>query len=151
MKNRPLASFRSYLIASLILLLTGWGIFSYALFMLKPVVGARWLLFFGETLGLTALALPAAWFLNLRFPSDPPAGEGVIVRQAIWLGIYGTLITWLQQERLVNLITAVGLAGGLAAIEYLIRMRERAKWQPAIPLKKVVVEEDPFEDGQPEE
>jgi hypothetical protein len=70
------------------------------------------------------------WFLNLRFPSAPPAGSAVIVRQAIWVGVYGALLTWLQQERLVTVWTGLGLATGLVAIEYLVRMRENARWQP---------------------
>jgi hypothetical protein len=68
--------------------------------------------------------------LNLRFPSNPPAGVSVILRQAAWVGVYGSLLTWLQQERLVTIWTGLGLAIGLVAIEYLIRMRENARWQP---------------------
>jgi hypothetical protein len=107
-------------------------------------VWARWLLFFGATLGLTGLALPVTWFLNLRFPSEPPAGPYVIVRQAIWVGIYGSVLAWLQQVRLVTIWTGVGLAFGLVAIEYLVRMREKARWQPKpVPDEKPPVEEKP--------
>ena len=74
--------------------------------------------------------MPVIWFLNLRFPSEPPAGSTVIVRQAIWVGVYGVLLVWLQQARLVTLWIGLGLALGLVAIEYLIRMREKARWQP---------------------
>jgi hypothetical protein len=126
----PIDSFRPYLASAIVLFVVGWGTVALAIFALTPTVWARWLLFFGGTLGLTGLALPAAWFLNLRFASDPPAGMTVILRQAIWAGVYGALLVWLQQERLVSLWTALGLAAGLAAIEYLIRMREQARWRP---------------------
>jgi hypothetical protein len=132
MDGPPAASFRPFLASALVLFVFGWGAVALAIFALTPTVWARWLLYFGGTLGLTGLALPAAWFLNLRFRSDPPAGLTVILRQAIWVGVYGALLVWLQQERLVSIWTALGLVIGLAAIEYLVRMRERARWRPAV-------------------
>ncbi len=133
MEPRTNFSFRPYIASTISLLVLGWGSAAFAVLELTPTVWARWLLFFGGTLGLIGLALPAAWFLNLRFPSSPPAGAAVIVRQATWVGVYGALLTWLQQERLVTLWTGLGLAAGLVAIEYLIRMRENARWQPSTP------------------
>lgn len=123
-------SFRLYLPSSLFMILVGLGSAITAVVAFPPTVWARWLLFFGGTLGLTGLALPATWFLNLRFPSEPPAEAAVVVRQAIWFGVYGALLIWLQQERLVSLWSGFGLAGSLIAIEYLIRMRERSRWAP---------------------
>lgn len=122
--------FRPFLVPTLALTVIGWTIAAAAIFLLTPTVWARWLLFFGGILGLTGLSLPAAWFLNLRFPSVPPAGPSIVVRQAAWVGVFGALLTWLQQERLVSIWSAVGLAMGLIAIEYFIRMREKARWQP---------------------
>jgi hypothetical protein len=142
MEPRPNSSFLPYLASTISLLILGFGTGAIAIFALTPTVWARWLLFFGGTLGLTGLALPATWFLNLRFPSEPPAGSYVIVRQAIWVGVYGVVLTWLQQVRLVTIWTSLGLALGLVAIEYLIRMREKARWQP----KPTPVETTPVED-----
>lgn len=133
MERRPDLSFRPYLASALVLFILGWGIAAFSVVQFAPTVWARWLVFFGGTLGLVGLALPVMWFLNLRFPSKPLVGAGVIMRQAIWVGVYGALLAWLQQERLVSLWTALGLAVGLIAIEYLIRMRENARWQPATP------------------
>ena len=130
METRPNSSFLPYLASAICLIFLGVGTAATAIIVLTPTVWARWLLFFGGTLGLTGLALPVTWFLNLRFPSDPPAGPYVVVRQAIWVGVYGIVLAWLQQVRLVTLWTGVGLALGLIAIEYLVRMRERARWQP---------------------
>ena len=130
MEPRPKTSFTPYLASAISLFVIGWGAAAFAVLTLTPTVWARWLLFFGATLGLTGLAMPVTWFLNLRFPSQPPAGAAVIVRQAIWVGVYGVLLVWLQQARLVTLWIALILAIGLVAIEYLIRMREKARWQP---------------------
>lgn len=122
--------FRPFLAAAITLVVLGLGIFILAIFAFPPTVWARWVFFFGGTLALTGLGLPATWFLNLRFPSEPRAGVNVIVRQAIWLGVYGGLLAWLQQERLVSLGIGGGLAIGLIVIEYLLRMRERSLWRP---------------------
>ena len=130
MESPPNASFRPYLASTISLFVLGWGAAAFAIFTLTPTVWARWLLFFGGTLGLTSLGMPVMWFLNLRFRSNPPAGAGVIVRQAIWVGVYGAVLVWLQQVRLVTLWSGLGLAVGLIAIEYLVRMREKARWQP---------------------
>jgi hypothetical protein len=145
MEPRPNSSFRPYLSSAISLIVVGWGAAAFAVFTLDPTVWARWLLFFGSTLGLTGFAMPVTWFLNLRFPSEPPAGSTVIVRQAIWVGLYGVLLVWLQQARLVTLWTGLGLAIGLVAIEYLIRMREKARWQP----KSVSEERQSPEDMNP--
>ena len=130
MEHHPNSSFRPYLASTISLFILGWGAAVIAIIMLTPTVWARWLLFLGGTLGLTSLGLPIMWFLNLRFKSNPPAGAGVIVRQAIWVGVYGAVLIWLQQVRLVTIWSSLGLAAGLIAIEYLVRMREKARWQP---------------------
>jgi hypothetical protein len=144
MEPRPNSSFLPYLASTICLLLLGFGAAAYAILDLLPTVWARWLLFFGGTLGLTGLALPLTWFLNLRFPSDPPAGPYVPVRQAVWVGVYGALLAWLQQVRLVTIWSGFGLALGLIAIEYLARMREKARWQPkSLPPEQPPAEEKP--------
>jgi hypothetical protein len=145
MESHLNSSFRPYLSSAISLFVLGWGAAAFAVFTLEPTVWARWLLFFGGTLGLTGLAMPVTWFLNLRFRSEPPAGSTVIVRQAIWVGVYGALLVWLQQARLVTLWTGLGLAIGLVAIEYLIRMREKARWQP----KSVANDQQPPADMNP--
>ena len=144
MEPRSNSSFLPYLASTISLFVLGWGAAAFAIFALSPTVWARWLLFFGGTLGLTGLAMPVTWFLNLRFPSQPPAGSTVIVRQAIWVGVYGVVLVWLQQARLVTLWIGLGLAIGLVAIEYLVRMREKARWQP-----KSVTDEQPQADTPP--
>lgn len=138
-------SFRPFIASAISLFVLGWGAAAFAIITLTPTVWARWLLFFGGTLGLTSLGLPIMWFLNLRFRSNPPAGAGVIVRQSVWVGVYGAVLIWLQQVRLVTLWSGLGLAAGLIAIEFLVRMREKARWQP----KPIPAEQPPAESTPP--
>jgi len=108
----------------------GWGGLALIILVLPPTVWVRWTLFICLTLALTGTALPAAWFLNLRFPSQPPAEPPVVVRQATWVGVYAAVLTWLETSSVVTIWIAIGLALGLAAIEVLIRMRECSRWKP---------------------
>jgi hypothetical protein len=77
--------------------------------------------------------LPVVYFLHRRFPGEQPVESNVIVRQALWFGIYGATLAWLQLGRLVTVYVVAGLAVGLIAIEYFIRLREKATWKPPAP------------------
>lgn len=77
-------------------------------------------------MGLTGLALPIVFYLHKRFPIETPAEANVIIRQSLWVGVYGATLAWLQLGRLVTLYVILGLAGGLIAAEYFIRIREKA-------------------------
>lgn len=130
MERSPSAA--QYISSAIFLMLVGWGGLALVIFVfsLPPLVWARWGFFALWFTGLTGLALPVTYFLNLRFPSDPPAEPGAIVRQAVWVGTYGSVLLWLQLGHLITLWVWLGLAGGLVGIEYLIRLRERARWRP---------------------
>lgn len=130
MDTRTPPPISAYLLAALILSITGWGgLYVLATFTL-PTVGPRWLFFFLAVIALTGSALPVVAFLNRRFPSHPPAGVGVILRQSIWVGIYGPTLAWLQIGRVLTPALALLLAIGLALIEILLRLRERSQWKP---------------------
>ncbi len=58
---------------------------------------------------------PLAWFINLRFPSNPPAESIVIIRQAILGGIFVSLLAWLQMGRVLTL-----LLGGIILIVLIV-------------------------------
>lgn len=124
---------RAFLPTILILCLLGWGGLVVIITQTEPTVWPRWLFFALLFLALSGTSLPAVWFLNLRFPSASPVGSVVLVREAIWVGVYGTTLAWLQLGRLVSLGVALGLAAGLIAIEYFIQWRERSRWRPASP------------------
>ncbi len=122
--------FRPILITSLILLGVGLvGLF--LLFSLTvPTLGPRWLLFFLLTLIGSGVALPGAYFLNLRFPSDPPAGASILLREALWVGLYLDLLAWLQFGKVLNFALGALLLFGFAVIEFLLRLRERNRFDP---------------------
>ncbi len=124
-------SFRQYLFSSLFLMIIGWGGLGLIIFYFEvpPLVWARWGFFALWFIALTGTSLPITYFLNLRFPADPPAESNAIVRQAMWVGFYGATLAWLQLGHLITLWAWMGLAGGLIAIESLIRWRERARWR----------------------
>jgi hypothetical protein len=119
-----------FLPTAIILALVGWGGLYYLVNNTFPTVGPRWLFFFLSVLAITGSVLPGIAFLNRRFPSRPPAVPGVILRQAIWFGVYGATLFWLQIERVLTPALAFLLAIGFVLIEVLLRMREQSQWKP---------------------
>lgn len=123
-------SVKSFIPTAIILIVVGWGGLFYLFQNTLPTVGPRWLFFFLAVLALTGSILPAVAFLNRRFPSNPPATTGVIIRQSLWVGIYFPTLAWLQLGRTLTPALAVLLAAGLVLIEVLLRLRERTRWNP---------------------
>ena len=127
MKN---PSFRSFRTPTLTMLLLGWGGLYLLISFTLPTLWPRWAFFFCATLALTGTALPIIYFINRRFnlKKFPPAN--IIIRQALWVGVYGASLAWLQLGRVATLSLAAGLAFGFVLIEVLIRMREKIQWTP---------------------
>lgn len=126
-------SFRPFVLPTLVLAFGGWGGVAAVVFYAEPLVWIRWALFALLFLALTGTALPLVYFFHLRFPSEPAPGPRVILRQAQWVGVYVLLLLWLREGELLTLWLILGLAGGLLAIEWLIRLRERSRWDPPVP------------------
>lgn len=122
--------FKPFGVSALALALIGWGGLYLVITMTLPYVWSRWGFFALFLMALTGTALPLVFYLHRRFPSEPPADANVIVRQATWVGVYGATLAWLQLGRLVTLYVILGLAGGLIAAEYFIRIREKANRRP---------------------
>ena len=123
----PKPSFRPHIIPTIILFRIGWGgLYALALFTL-PFVWARWGFFALWVIALTATSFPIIYFVTTRFSSEKMEPQ-VLVRRALWVGVFGATLAWLQLARLVNVYVILGLAFGLAAIESLLRLRERARW-----------------------
>lgn len=120
----------TFLPLSLVLTILGWGGLFLTIRNTVPTLGPRWLFFFLGVLALTGPALPLVYFLNKRFPSDPPVEGMVILRQALWVGVFGSTLTWLQLGRVLTAGLAVILAGVFALIEFLLRLFERSRWNP---------------------
>jgi hypothetical protein len=125
--------FKPFGLSSLVLMLVGWSGLYFLLTQTLPHVWSRWGFFILALMAITGTVLPVVYFFHRRFPGEKPAEANVIVRQALWFGVYGATLAWLQLGRLVTVYVILGLAGGLAAIEYFIRLRENAHWKPPIP------------------
>jgi len=121
---------RTYLPLSLVLTFTGWIGLLIIIRSTLPMIGPRWLFFFFGVLALTGPAIPITFFLNLRFPSKPPADGMVILRQSLWVGVFGGTITWLQLGRVLTPGLAMILAAVFVLIEFLLRLFERSRWDP---------------------
>jgi len=120
----------SFLPTSFLLLAIGWGGLFFLFNVTEPFLLPRWFFFFLVVVAFTGLALPVTSFFNYRFPSDPPATVRVILRQALWVGVYAATIAWLLYGRVFNLAMAIILAMAFLAIEWFIRLREKTRWEP---------------------
>jgi hypothetical protein len=124
----PKPSFRPYAFSTIFLLIVGWGgLYALSLFSL-PTVWPRWGFFTFWIIALTSTAIPVIYFITTRFSSSKFEPQ-VMVRQAVWVGLFGATLAWLQLARLVNVYIIISLAIGLIAIESLLRLRERARWR----------------------
>lgn len=130
MKSGAIKFLRIFLPLSIVLSVIGWGGLWIVIQSTLPTLGPRWLFFFLGVLALTGPALPIVYFLNLRFPSDPPVQELVILRQALWVGVFGSTIAWLQLGRVLTTGLALILAGVFVLIEFLLGLFERSHWNP---------------------
>jgi heme/copper-type cytochrome/quinol oxidase subunit 4 len=130
MDTRQTPPVSTFMPAAVFLALFGWGGLAFLVFFTLPTVGPRWLFFFTGVLAVTGTAMPLIAFLHLRFPSQPPVSPGVVVRQAILVGIYVPTLAWLQIGRVLTSGLVVILAAGLVILELLIRLRERSQWKP---------------------
>jgi hypothetical protein len=77
-------------------------------------------------LAVTGTVLPFVRYLNVRFTPvqyDLPPG-GVIVRQAIWFGLFAVTCAWLQIPRVLTLPIAFFVALVFIIIEIFLRSRE---------------------------
>jgi hypothetical protein len=129
--NYPkLAPFRLFLWVSIVLCLIGYSGLVLLLFYTLPTLGPRWLFYFLLTLALTGTALPLVYLFNRRFPSTPPAESSVILREAMWFGVFGSLAAWLRQGGVYTSGLALVLAAGLVLVEFLLRLSERSQWSP---------------------
>jgi hypothetical protein len=108
----------------------GWGGLILLVFLAVPTLGPRWLFFFLFTLAFSGTSLPIVYFLNRRFPSTPPVDGNMVLREAMWCGVYFSLLAWLQMGRVLTSSLAFVLMVGLILVEFLLRLGERSQWSP---------------------
>jgi hypothetical protein len=125
--------FKPFGLSALVLMVAGWGGLYLLITLTLPYVWPRWGFFVLAMMAVTGTVMPIVYFFHRRFPGETPVESTVIVRQSMWFGVYGATLAWLQLGRLVTVYVILGLAGGLAAIEYFTRLREKAHWKPPVP------------------
>lgn len=126
------ATHTSVVVAGVLLAVGGWSGLVWLVANTLPTVPNRWAFYALLQIALTGTALPFVRFLNRRFARSrglfiPP---GVLVRQATWVGLYGTICAWLRIPRLLSIPLAVLLALAFVMIEFLLRLRERIQVNP---------------------
>ena len=120
----------AYIPTTVALLALGFGGLLVLMTSTDPMLGARWLFFLLVVMAFTgASRCPSAAWLNYRFPSDPPANANVVLRQALWVGIYAAVVAWLSYGRVINFGIAAIFLIGFTAIEIFLRLGERSQWR----------------------
>jgi hypothetical protein len=74
----------------------------------------------------TGLTLPLAYILNRRFGRSPSHSSLVVLRQAMWVGLWVAFCAWLQMHRSLGLGVALLSAIVLVVVEMLLQVRTRA-------------------------
>ncbi len=121
------------LISSIILNCIGWvGLFLLVTLTL-PTLFPRWLFFFLLTLAIAGIALPFGYLLHRRFSDPDSVDAGVLVREALFAGIFVDLLAWLQLGRMLTTVRGFLIFAGFAVIEILLRWREKNRWRPKEP------------------
>jgi hypothetical protein len=119
------------MVAAALLAVIGWSGLILLVNLALPTIGPRWLFFAFLTTAATGTALPFVWLLHRRFDRTATgAAPSVLLRQALLVGLYVSLCTWLQINRSLSLGLAIAIAAGFVAIEWLIRLIEGSRWRP---------------------
>jgi hypothetical protein len=129
MSDSPSQTYRSALIAGLVMALAGGLGLALLLTTSLPTVGPRWLFFFLTTMAVTGIALPFVWLLNVRFGNRRSPSPGVLAREALLVGLYVDLALWLQINRSLSLPVALLLAAGIGTLEWFLRLLDRSGWK----------------------
>lgn len=108
--------------------LAGWVGLWFIVQMTVPTLWPRWLFYFSFTIALCGTSIPILAFLNYRFAGQQDVNPKTIIREALWVGLYGGLLLWLQLGRILNSALALFIAAGILTIEFIIRYREKSRW-----------------------
>jgi hypothetical protein len=117
------------LVAAALLGGIGWVGLIFVVVTMIPTLFPRWLFFALGLMAVTGTAVPFVRVLHRRFTPQgaPPAPGNVILRQALWVGVFAATCAWLQIGRVLSLPVALLLAVGLIAIEWFLRARDHSR------------------------
>ncbi|MBI1257220.1 MAG: hypothetical protein GC204_07090 [Chloroflexi bacterium] len=114
------------IIAAAVMMVAGWGGLYYLVTTQIPRVGQRWLFFVLVQIAVAGTVMPFLRYINVRLTpvtrTVPPSG--VIVRQAVWFGLFVVTCAWLQIPRVLTLPIMFFLALAFIVIELFLRSRE---------------------------
>lgn len=114
------------LTAAVLMMIAGWGGLYWLVTTQIPRVGPRWIFFVLLFVAVTGTAIPLVRWINVRVTPAarvlPPGG--VIVREAVWIGLFVVMAAWLRMPRSLSLPVAFFLALALIVIEVFLRSRE---------------------------
>lgn len=79
-----------------------------------------------EFISIVGLALPLTYFLNKRFGQSESQSFLVVLRQAMWVGVWVVFCTWLQMNRSLGWAVAFMVAVVLFIVELLLQIKNRA-------------------------
>jgi len=119
------------LVTSLLLGVIGLGGLFFLFFNLEPTLGPRWLFFFFLTISGSGAALPVVYIIHRRAATQYVPAK-VILREAIFFGVFLDLWAWLQIGRIASNLIVLILAGGLILLEVFLRMAEKATFNADI-------------------
>lgn len=75
---------------------------------------------------VTGLVMPLAFIINRRFGRPGSQRFVVVVRQAMWVGLWVSFCAWLQMQRSLGLGVVLLAAVVLVIVELLLQVRARA-------------------------
>ncbi|MCA9914008.1 MAG: hypothetical protein KC496_11690 [Anaerolineae bacterium] len=117
-------------IASVLLMLIGWGgLYQLVSHTLPRIGGELWLFFLLLQIAVTGTVIPLVRYLNVRLTPirlELPT-SGIIVRQSTWVGLFIVTCAWLQIPRALSLPLVIFLIMVFVVVEVFLRSREIAE------------------------
>ncbi len=119
-EETPSYSYRSVLLASILLAAAGWAGLYIILTRTLPTVIPRWVFFFLLVLAASGTSLPFLWLLHRRFDSEP-FSPGLLHRQSLTVSLTAAILTWLQINRSLTVGLGLVIAIGMILVDSLFR------------------------------
>lgn len=129
--SRSAVPYLGLYIAAVLMAAGGWAGLYYLIVETLPLVGPRWLFFVLWLTALTGTSVPFAHYLNRRF-SRRTAPAWVLLRQSLWVGIFGAISAWLLIGRTLTWVNGLVLITVLFVIEWLLQLREGSRYSPDV-------------------
>jgi hypothetical protein len=127
-ETKPQFAYRRFLVPTLIMSIGGWGGLAFITNYTMPSVWPRWGFFALIVIALTGTAMPIVYFINNTFSNS--LRPATVLRESIWVGVYGASLAWLQLGRILNFSLGLWLAVGIIIIEYIIRWSDTPNPSP---------------------